>query len=63
MASGNCEWRSDDLGSARILDLDGGRLRVHVTGDGPAVVLVHGVLVNAEPVAQARAAPATASRA
>lgn len=47
MASGNREWRSDDLGSARILDLDGGRLRAHVTGDGPVVVLVHGVLVNA----------------
>lgn len=49
MASRNREWRSDDLGSARILDLDldGGRLRAHVTGDGPVVVLVHGVLVNA----------------
>lgn len=47
MASGNREWRSDDLGSARILELNGGRLRVHVTGEGPVVVLVHGVLVNA----------------
>ena len=47
MASGNLEWRSDDLGSARILDLRGGRLRAHVMGDGPVVVLVHGVLVNA----------------
>lgn len=47
MASGKREWRSDDLGAARILDLGGGRLRAHVTGEGPAVVLVHGVLVNA----------------
>jgi len=43
----NAGWRAGDLGPARTLELDGGRLRVHVTGDGPAVVFVHGLLVNA----------------
>jgi pimeloyl-ACP methyl ester carboxylesterase len=47
MSNANAQWRSDDLGPARILDVAGGRLRAHVTGDGPVVVLVHGVLVNA----------------
>jgi pimeloyl-ACP methyl ester carboxylesterase len=47
MSNGNREWRADDLGPARILHVDGGRLRVHVAGEGPAIVLVHGVLVNA----------------
>jgi len=41
-------WRSESLGPARVLDLGGGRrIRAHVTGDGPAIVFVHGVLVNA----------------
>ncbi len=41
-------WRSDELGPARVLDLDGGRrIRAHVTGDGPALVFAHGALVNA----------------
>jgi pimeloyl-ACP methyl ester carboxylesterase len=41
-------WRSPALGPARTLDLGGGRrIRAHVTGEGPAVVFVHGVLVNA----------------
>ncbi|MGN6188848.1 MAG: alpha/beta fold hydrolase [Conexibacter sp.] len=44
---GNADWRAPELGPARTLELDGGRLNVHVTGDGPAVVLVHGLLVNA----------------
>ena len=38
----------ESLGPARVLDLGGGRrIRAHVTGDGPAIVFVHGVLVNA----------------
>lgn len=41
------DWRSEALGPARTLELDGGRLRAHVTGEGPAIVFVHGVLVNA----------------
>ena len=41
-------WRADELGPSRALELgDGRRLRVHVTGDGPALVFVHGLLVNA----------------
>jgi pimeloyl-ACP methyl ester carboxylesterase len=47
MANENAEWRAEELGPARTLELDGGRLRVHVSGDGPAVVFVHGLLVNA----------------
>ncbi len=43
----NAGWRAGDLGPARTLELDGGRLRAHVTGEGPAVVFVHGLLVNA----------------
>lgn len=43
----NAHWRAGELGPARTLELGGGRLNVHVTGDGPAVVLVHGLLVNA----------------
>ncbi|HEX7290249.1 MAG TPA: alpha/beta hydrolase [Conexibacter sp.] len=46
-ANGNAHWRAPELGEARTLELDGGRLNVHVTGDGPAVVFVHGLLVNA----------------
>ena len=41
-------WRAASLGPARVLDLSGGRrIRAHVTGEGPAIVFVHGVLVNA----------------
>jgi pimeloyl-ACP methyl ester carboxylesterase len=41
-------WRSADLGPARTPDLGGGRrIRAHATGDGPPIVFVHGVLVNA----------------
>jgi pimeloyl-ACP methyl ester carboxylesterase len=47
MSNANADWRAEELGPARTLELDGGRLRVHVSGEGPAVVLVHGVLVNA----------------
>jgi pimeloyl-ACP methyl ester carboxylesterase len=42
------DWRSPDLGPARTLELGGGRrIRAHVTGNGPAIVFVHGALVNA----------------
>lgn len=40
-------FRSDALGPAQTLRLSGGALRVHVTGEGPAIVFVHGALVNA----------------
>jgi pimeloyl-ACP methyl ester carboxylesterase len=46
-ANGNAEWRAQELGPAKTLELDGGRVNVHVTGDGPAIVFVHGLLVNA----------------
>jgi pimeloyl-ACP methyl ester carboxylesterase len=42
------EWRSEALGPSRTLDLGPGRrIRAHLTGAGPAVVFVHGLLVNA----------------
>jgi pimeloyl-ACP methyl ester carboxylesterase len=41
------EWRSPDLGPARTLELGGVRLRYHDVGQGPPVVFVHGVIVNA----------------
>jgi pimeloyl-ACP methyl ester carboxylesterase len=48
MAEGRASWRSEALGPVRMLELCGGRrIRAHVTGEGPAVVFVHGVLVNA----------------
>lgn len=47
MRNANADWRAAELGPARTLELDGGRLRVHVTGEGPPVVFVHGVVVNA----------------
>ena len=41
-------WRSDELGPSQVVELGGGRrIRAHVTGEGPAIVLAHGVLVNA----------------
>ena len=41
-------WRAASLGPARVLDLGAGRrIRAHVTGEGPPIVFVHGVLVNA----------------
>jgi pimeloyl-ACP methyl ester carboxylesterase len=44
----SADWRSPDLGPARTLDLGGNRrVRAHVTGEGPAIVFVHGALVNA----------------
>jgi pimeloyl-ACP methyl ester carboxylesterase len=44
----SADWRSPDLGPAQTLDLGGGRsIRAHVAGEGPAIVFVHGALVNA----------------
>jgi pimeloyl-ACP methyl ester carboxylesterase len=40
-------WRSPDLGTARTLELSQGRLRCFEAGDGPPLVFVHGLLVNA----------------
>jgi pimeloyl-ACP methyl ester carboxylesterase len=41
-------WRAPALGDARVLDLPGGRrLAYHDVGSGPALVFVHGLLVNA----------------
>ena len=40
-------WRDPALGEARELELAAGRVRAHVTGDGPPIVFLHGVLVNA----------------
>lgn len=46
-ATERSSWRSPELGEARTLDLPGGRIRVHEAGAGPAIVFVHGLLVNA----------------
>jgi pimeloyl-ACP methyl ester carboxylesterase len=40
-------WRSPDLGAPRTLELSQGRLRVFERGEGSPIVLVHGVVVNA----------------
>ena len=46
--SDRASWRAPELGPARVLDLGGGRrIRAHVTGAGPPIVFVHGLLVNA----------------
>jgi pimeloyl-ACP methyl ester carboxylesterase len=47
VGSERAAWRAEALGPARTLDLGEGRIRAHVTGEGPPVVLVHGALVNA----------------
>jgi pimeloyl-ACP methyl ester carboxylesterase len=41
------EWRDPALGTARELDLPGGRLRAYEAGTGSPIVFVHGLLVNA----------------
>jgi pimeloyl-ACP methyl ester carboxylesterase len=43
----NREWRSPELGPAKTLELNGGKLRYHDVGAGPPIVFVHGVIVNA----------------
>jgi pimeloyl-ACP methyl ester carboxylesterase len=40
-------WRAKELGEARTLELSQGRLRYHEAGEGPPIVFLHGVLVNA----------------
>jgi pimeloyl-ACP methyl ester carboxylesterase len=40
-------WRSPALGESRELELRDGRLRCFVVGEGPPLVFVHGLLVNA----------------
>jgi pimeloyl-ACP methyl ester carboxylesterase len=40
-------WRDPVLGESRELGLSPGRLRAFATGDGPPIVFVHGLLVNA----------------
>jgi len=47
MAGSNREWRAESLGPARELALPQGVLRYHSVGSGPALVFVHGALVNA----------------
>ena len=47
MAVQNVYWRDPALGEPRTLDLPGGSLRAFESGSGPAVVFVHGLLVNA----------------
>jgi pimeloyl-ACP methyl ester carboxylesterase len=47
MTSIDTYWRSPALGAPEDLDLPGGRIHCFRTGRGPAVVFVHGVLVNA----------------
>jgi pimeloyl-ACP methyl ester carboxylesterase len=47
MATERASWRSEALGPARTLDLSEGRIRAHMTGEGPPIVFVHGALVNA----------------
>jgi pimeloyl-ACP methyl ester carboxylesterase len=47
MEAGRDSWRSEALGPARPLDLAAGRMRAHVIGEGPPIVFVHGLLVNA----------------
>lgn len=39
---------SSSLGPVREVDLPAGRIRYHETGEGPPVVFVHGLLVNAD---------------
>jgi pimeloyl-ACP methyl ester carboxylesterase len=47
MTEHNGSWRSTELGPAKELQLPQGTLRYHDAGSGPAIVFVHGVLVNA----------------
>jgi pimeloyl-ACP methyl ester carboxylesterase len=46
-ATDRAHWRSPALGPAQVLDLPRGRIAYHDVGSGPAIVFVHGLLVNA----------------
>jgi pimeloyl-ACP methyl ester carboxylesterase len=46
MSTVKTNWRSSALGTPAELDLPGGRLRCFQAGKGPAIVFVHGLLVN-----------------
>jgi pimeloyl-ACP methyl ester carboxylesterase len=47
MGQDNAYWRSEALGEQHELELPQGTIRYHEVGSGPAVVFVHGALVNA----------------
>ena len=47
MATSNREWRAESLGPVRELALPQGAVRYLSIGSGPAIVFVHGALVNA----------------
>jgi pimeloyl-ACP methyl ester carboxylesterase len=47
MTGNGASWRSEALGPARRLQLPGGAIRAHVSGEGKAIVFLHGILVNA----------------
>ena len=47
MSDAKTYWRDPALGEPREVDVPGGRMRIHETGSGPPLVLVHGLLVNA----------------
>jgi pimeloyl-ACP methyl ester carboxylesterase len=47
MGNERASWRSEALGPARTVELSEGRIHAHVIGEGPPIVFVHGVLVNA----------------
>ena len=47
MAGSKREWRAESLGAEHELALRQGAVRYHSVGGGPAIVFVHGALVNA----------------
>jgi pimeloyl-ACP methyl ester carboxylesterase len=46
-AKAKANWRAAELGEAAEVQVRGGRLRYYEAGSGPPLVLVHGLLVNA----------------
>jgi pimeloyl-ACP methyl ester carboxylesterase len=47
VASDKAEWRAPELGQGGEVEVTGGTIRYHESGTGPPLVLVHGLLVNA----------------
>jgi pimeloyl-ACP methyl ester carboxylesterase len=47
MTTSAANFRAPALGEMRRLEIGGTRIQAHVTGEGPPLVFVHGVLVNA----------------